>query len=40
MTRWMMRASCLVVLLASAQAGLAQEFSADVVNNKPDSKGR
>jgi len=38
--RSMMRGSCLMVLLLMAQAGLAQEFSADVVNNKPDSSGR
>ena len=35
MIRWMMRTSWLVVFLVIAQAGLAQEFSADVVNNKP-----
>jgi len=32
--RWMVRGSCFVALLVIAQLGLAQEFSADVVNTK------
>jgi hypothetical protein len=38
--RWMMRGSCSVVLLVIAPAGLAQEFSAEVVNTKPANNGR
>ena len=34
MIRWMVRGSCFVALLVIAQLGLAQEFSADVVNTK------
>ena len=38
--RWMVRASWLMVWLVIAQAGLAQEFSADVIQNKLNSKER
>jgi hypothetical protein len=33
--RWMVRISCFVVFLAMGQIALAQDFSADVVNQKP-----
>jgi hypothetical protein len=37
--RWMMRGTYLVALLVIAQAALAQEFSADVLNKKSDNVG-
>ena len=39
MLRWMARFSCFVVFLAMASVALAQEFSADVVNQKQDNGG-
>jgi len=37
--RWMARFSCFLVFLAMASVALAQEFSADVVNQKQDNGG-
>ena len=39
MLRWMARFSCFLVFLAMASVALAQEFSADVVNQKQDNGG-
>ena len=39
MLRAMIRVSCLVVFLAAAHLAVAQEFSADVVNQKQESGG-
>lgn len=39
MIRWMVSGVCLLALLAMAQASLAQEFSADVLNRNADSAG-
>lgn len=40
MNQWILRGSCFVALLLIAQAVWGQEFSADVVNNKPGSGGK
>jgi hypothetical protein len=38
--RWILCGSCFVALLLIVPVVLAQEFSADVVNNKPGSRGQ